>query len=150
MVVGLDAAVVVGDAAGRLAVESLPHPAMRAAVSTSDAGTMRRMGRNYASGTPHPRMYADDDPYLSELRGVCLGLPETVDVEALGRPTFRAAGEATGLSPAVDHLFSRWQGVAAPSLYLDLPDPWLTSWPINAPGTTWGSTGGPIQVASRP
>jgi len=40
--------------------------------------------------TPHPRTYADDDPYLSELRGVCLRLPETVEVEAWGRPTFRA------------------------------------------------------------
>lgn len=38
----------------------------------------------------HPRMYSDDDPYLSELREVCLGFPEAVEVEAWGRPTFRA------------------------------------------------------------
>jgi predicted DNA-binding protein (MmcQ/YjbR family) len=38
----------------------------------------------------HPRMYSDDDPYLSELREICLGLPEAVEVEAWGRPTFRA------------------------------------------------------------
>lgn len=38
----------------------------------------------------HPRMYHDDDPFLAELRGVCLALPETVEVEAWGRPTFRA------------------------------------------------------------
>jgi len=38
----------------------------------------------------HPRMYRDDDPFLSELRGLCLALPETVEVEAWGRPTFRA------------------------------------------------------------
>lgn len=38
----------------------------------------------------HERMYADDDPYLSELRAVCLGFPEAVEVEAWGRPTFRA------------------------------------------------------------
>ena len=35
-------------------------------------------------------MYADDDPHLTELREVCLALPETVEVEAWGRPTFRA------------------------------------------------------------
>jgi predicted DNA-binding protein (MmcQ/YjbR family) len=38
----------------------------------------------------HPRMYSDDDPYLTELRRVCLGLPEATEVEAWGRPTFRA------------------------------------------------------------
>jgi predicted DNA-binding protein (MmcQ/YjbR family) len=38
----------------------------------------------------HPRMYSDRDPYLKELRAVCLALPEAVEVEAWGRPTFRA------------------------------------------------------------
>ena len=38
----------------------------------------------------HPRMYSDDDPYLSDLRKICLALPESVEVEAWGRPTFRA------------------------------------------------------------
>jgi hypothetical protein len=27
-------------------------------------------------------MYRDDDPFLTELRDVCLGLPETAEVEA--------------------------------------------------------------------
>lgn len=35
-------------------------------------------------------MYSDDDPYLADLRAVCLALPESVEVEAWGRPTFRA------------------------------------------------------------
>ena len=38
----------------------------------------------------HPKMYSDDDPFLTELRGVCLALPESVEVEAWGWPTFRA------------------------------------------------------------
>jgi predicted DNA-binding protein (MmcQ/YjbR family) len=38
----------------------------------------------------HPRMYADDDPYLAELRQICLRFPESAEVEAWGRPTFRA------------------------------------------------------------
>ncbi len=38
----------------------------------------------------HPRMYRDDDPGLPELRTVCLALPESAEVEAWGRPTFRA------------------------------------------------------------
>jgi len=35
-------------------------------------------------------MYSDDDPYLADLRKLCLALPETAEVEAWGRPTFRA------------------------------------------------------------
>lgn len=38
----------------------------------------------------HPRMYSDDDPYLAELRELCLAFPEAVEIEAWGRPTFRA------------------------------------------------------------
>ncbi len=36
-------------------------------------------------------MYTDDEPYLAELRAACLRFPEAVEVEAWGRPTFRAA-----------------------------------------------------------
>jgi len=35
-------------------------------------------------------MYSDDDPYLEDLRKVCLAFPEALEVEAWGRPTFRA------------------------------------------------------------
>jgi predicted DNA-binding protein (MmcQ/YjbR family) len=35
-------------------------------------------------------MYSDDDPHLADVRRVCLDLPEAVEVEAWGRPTFRA------------------------------------------------------------
>lgn len=38
----------------------------------------------------HPRMYSDDDPYLDLIREVCLAFPEAAEVEAWGRPTFRA------------------------------------------------------------
>jgi hypothetical protein len=38
----------------------------------------------------HPRMYSDDDPFLAELRDVALAFPESHEVEAWGRPTFRA------------------------------------------------------------
>jgi hypothetical protein len=38
----------------------------------------------------HPRTYRDDDPFLGDLRSICLALPETAEVEAWGRPTFRA------------------------------------------------------------
>jgi predicted DNA-binding protein (MmcQ/YjbR family) len=38
----------------------------------------------------HPRTFDDDDPYLADLREICLGFPEAVEVEAWGRPTFRA------------------------------------------------------------
>ena len=38
----------------------------------------------------HPRMYDDDDPLLAKVRPICLALPESREVEAWGRPTFRA------------------------------------------------------------
>jgi predicted DNA-binding protein (MmcQ/YjbR family) len=38
----------------------------------------------------HPRMYREDDPFLTELRAICLELPESAEVESWGRPTFRA------------------------------------------------------------
>ena len=38
----------------------------------------------------HPRVYSDDDPFLSDLRRLALALPESCEVEAWGRPTFRA------------------------------------------------------------
>jgi predicted DNA-binding protein (MmcQ/YjbR family) len=42
-------------------------------------------------------MYRDDDPYLAELRAVCLALPEAAEVEAWGRPTFRAGRKMFGV-----------------------------------------------------
>ena len=38
----------------------------------------------------HERTYSDDDPGLADLRRVALAFPEAVEVEAWGRPTFRA------------------------------------------------------------
>ena len=38
----------------------------------------------------HPRTYSEAEPYLADVRKTCLALPETVEVEAWGRPTFRA------------------------------------------------------------
>jgi predicted DNA-binding protein (MmcQ/YjbR family) len=35
-------------------------------------------------------MYSEDDPNLAHVRKVCLSFPEAVEVEAWGRPTFRA------------------------------------------------------------
>ena len=38
----------------------------------------------------HPRTYKETDKYLKDLRRVALALPESAEVEAWGRPTFRA------------------------------------------------------------
>ena len=38
----------------------------------------------------HERTYSEKDPYLKDLRRVCLALPKAVEIEAWGRPTFRA------------------------------------------------------------
>jgi hypothetical protein len=45
----------------------------------------------------HPRMYEDGDPYLAEVRKVFLAFPEAVEVEAWGRPTFRAGKKIFGV-----------------------------------------------------
>jgi len=51
----------------------------------------------------HPRMYTDDDPYLTELREVCLAFPEACEVEAWGRPTFRAGKKIFAVFSGEDH-----------------------------------------------
>lgn len=38
----------------------------------------------------HPQLYTEADRHLAQLRTVCLSLPEAVEAEAWGRPTFRA------------------------------------------------------------
>jgi hypothetical protein len=38
----------------------------------------------------HPKMYDDTEPALVRLREVALAFPEAAEVEAWGRPTFRA------------------------------------------------------------
>jgi predicted DNA-binding protein (MmcQ/YjbR family) len=38
----------------------------------------------------HPRTYSEDDPFLADIRRLALALPEAAEVEAWGRPTFRA------------------------------------------------------------
>ena len=47
-------------------------------------------------------MYEDDDPYLAELREVFLAFPEAVEVEAWGRPTFRAGRKIFGVFGGTD------------------------------------------------
>ena len=38
----------------------------------------------------HPRTYKETDRYLKDVRRVALSFPESAEVEAWGRPTFRA------------------------------------------------------------
>lgn len=45
----------------------------------------------------HPRMYDHDDPLLAEVRKVCLEFPESCEIEAWGRPTFRAGKKMFGV-----------------------------------------------------
>jgi len=76
----------------------------------------------------HPQMYTDHDPYLADLRAVCLAFPETVEVEAWGRPTFRAGKKMFAIfSGTDDHPYAvvfkpepaeRPALVADPRLYL--------------------------------
>jgi hypothetical protein len=47
-------------------------------------------------------MYQDDDPLLAEVREVFLAFPEAVEVEAWGRPTFRAGKKIFGVYSGSD------------------------------------------------
>jgi len=38
----------------------------------------------------HPKLFSPDDPLVERVRAVCLTYPESSEVEAWGRPTFRA------------------------------------------------------------
>jgi len=51
-------------------------------------------------------MYSDDDPYLTEVRAVCLALPEAIEKEAWGRPTFRAGKMFAVFSGHADHPYA--------------------------------------------
>lgn len=54
----------------------------------------------------HERTYSDDDPGLAELRRVALAFPEAVEVEAWGRPTFRAGKKIFATFAEFDGRFS--------------------------------------------
>ena len=43
----------------------------------------------YCYDMPHPIMFDDDDPFLARVREIALALPDTTEVVAHGRPTFR-------------------------------------------------------------
>jgi hypothetical protein len=60
----------------------------------------------------HPRMYGDDDFGLREVREICFSLPDVVEKETHGRPTFRTKkmfaiyGGMTKGAGSLDHPFA--------------------------------------------
>ena len=68
-------------------------------------------------------MYNDDDPYLADLRRLALGFPEVIEVEAWGRPTFRAGKKIfaifTGLNEARYSVVFRPEDADRAALVLD-------------------------------
>ncbi len=79
-------------------------------------------------------MYTDDDPYLSELRQVCLALPEAVEVEAWGRPTFRAGKIFATFSGVEDRPFGVIFKPAADEREALISDPRFYLPPYYGPG----------------
>ena len=71
----------------------------------------------------HPRTYDEGDPFLADLRRLALALPETAEVEAWGRPTFRAGKKIfaifTGLSEERYSLVFRPEEADRPALLAD-------------------------------
>ncbi len=58
----------------------------------------------------HPRRYEDDDPYLTELRRICLALPEASEKESHGHPNFYTKKVFAVFGGVVkgDHDSDRW------------------------------------------
>ncbi len=58
----------------------------------------------------HPRRYADDDPYLTRLRRICLALPEASEKESHGHPNFYTKKVFAVFGGVVkgDHSSDRW------------------------------------------
>ena len=89
-------------------------------------------------------MYSDTDPHLDDLRRVCLALPESVEVEAWGRPTFRVGKKIFAVFSGTD---DRPWGVIFKPEADERPaledDPRFYAPPYFGPGGGWPSTSGP-------
>lgn len=66
----------------------------------------------------HPRRYSDDDFGLTELRTLCFALPEVIEKETHGRPTFRTK-----------KIFAVFGGMTKGSGSLDYPSAVLVKMP---------------------
>lgn len=62
----------------------------------------------------HPRLFDFDDPLMGRLRSLCLVFPESREVEAWGRPTFRAGKKIFAMAGG---------GRALPAAVIFKPDP---------------------------
>lgn len=58
----------------------------------------------------HPRRYEPDDPFLTQLRRICLALPESAEKDAHGHPSFytRKIFALFGAVVKGDHYSDRW------------------------------------------
>jgi predicted DNA-binding protein (MmcQ/YjbR family) len=54
-------------------------------------------------GMEHPRLFDPDDAMVARLRELCLRYPESAEVEAWGRPTFRAGKKLFAIAGASMH-----------------------------------------------
>lgn len=49
----------------------------------------------------HPQLFEPADPVLERLRAICAGYPESAEVQAWGRPTFRAGKKLFAIAGAM-------------------------------------------------
>jgi predicted DNA-binding protein (MmcQ/YjbR family) len=68
--------------------------------SAPDAWTLTSR-RGSVLGMEHPKLFDPGDAVLERLRGICLAFPEAAEVEAWGRPTFRAGKKLFALAGAM-------------------------------------------------
>lgn len=62
----------------------------------------------------HPELFEDGDPFVERMRAICLRFPEAVEVQAWGRPSFRAGKKIFALAGS---------GLARPYSLVFKPDP---------------------------
>ena len=107
----------------------------------------------------HPRTYSDTDPHLDDVRRICLELPEVTEVEAWGRPTFRAGkkmfaafgqdGGDLSLGLKVGH--ERQEALLRDARFYPTPYAAHQGWvSLRIDGDTdWGEVGGLVHEAYR-
>jgi len=106
--------------------------------------TLLRMAR-----APHPQVIDPRHPLVEKVRAICLGYPEAAEVEAWGRPTFRAGTKIfVMVSASMDRPFTivfkpeadeRLAYLADDRFYSPPywgPGGWLAT-PIDGPGVDW-------------
>jgi len=113
------------------------------------------------AGAPHPQVIDPRHPLVEKVRSICLAYPEAVEVEAWGRPTFRAGRKIfVMVSASMDRPFTivfKPEADERPAYLADGrfysppywgPGGWLAT-AIDGPGVDWAELAEIIDTSYR-